>query len=213
MTFNYDTLLEEALSADSRFGIRIREMDDYVNGRYKVIKPHGSVNWSHRVSSCPFDFVRKNEDDLIPLLIENVAELKIDTTINLEEILRVVTPEPKYPALAIPVEAKSEYECPIGHMEKLWQFLPKVKIVVMVGWRAMEKSFMNKLAQGLSSDVRVQVVSSGQNGAEGTKKHLQQEGIHGEIYAASAAGFTEFAKNVEARRFLNQMSAQMGLEE
>lgn len=203
VTFNYDTLLEDALSADPRIGTQIKEMGDYVKGLYKVIKPHGSINWSHHISS---DLVpqRLNPDDYIPIAIENAAGLSIDGAINLEDVAR----EPQYPALAIPVETKSDYECPKEHLEKLWEFLPSVKILIIVGWRARETYFMKRLAQGLSYGVKVEILSSNQQSAEEVKRYIEQAGLKGEIFASPASGFTQFEKNVETQRFLYQMTAK-----
>ena len=163
VTFNYDTLLEDSLGRDRRIDLRINRMSDYVMGTYKVIKPHGSINWSHHISSLPTYFESpKNEDDYIPIVIENAGGVTIDGSIDLRNVERGM----EYPAIAIPVQAKSEYECPKDHLDKLWEFLPSVKIIIAVGWRAREQHFMQRLAQGLSSGVKVQVVSSGQQSAE-----------------------------------------------
>lgn len=50
VTFNYDTLLEDAL----RPVHRILALSDYIShSYYKLIKLHGSVNWAHEVDSPP----------------------------------------------------------------------------------------------------------------------------------------------------------------
>ena len=40
---------------------------------------------------------------------------------------------------------------------------------------------------------------------------MEQAGIKGEIFAAPASGFTAYETNVEVKRFLDQMSVQLGL--
>lgn len=47
-TFNYDTLLEDALPG---IGLTLQAMSDYVAGHphFKVVKLHGSINWAHQV--------------------------------------------------------------------------------------------------------------------------------------------------------------------
>jgi len=207
VTFNYDTLLEDSLGRDPRIDLRINRMSDYVMGIYKVIKPHGSINWSHHISMVPGlhpNLAMRNEDDYIPTIIDNAGELRIDDAIELKHVSR----DPQYPALAIPVETKSDYECPKEHIDKLWEFLPSVKIVISVGWRAREEHFMQRLVQGLSSEVKWQIVSSNQQSAEEVKKHMEQTGIKGDIFATSASGFTAYETSVEAKRFLDQMSVQ-----
>jgi hypothetical protein len=208
VTFNYDTLLEESIRSDPRIGLQIEKMSDYVSGLYKIIKPHGSINWSHHISSLPsYHESPKNEDDYIPIVIDKAGELKIDDEIDLRNVARGM----EYPALAIPVESKSEYECPREHLEKLWEFLPSVKIIITVGWSAGEFHFMERLAQGLSHGVKVQIVSADRHSAVEVQRRMELLGIKGEIFATPARGFTAYETEVEAKRFLNQMSAQLGL--
>jgi hypothetical protein len=202
-----DTLLKDSLGSDPRIGLKIRSMSDYITGHYKVIKPHGSINWSHHISSMPsYSESPKNEDDYIPIVIDKAGELEIDTSIDLRNVERGM----EYPALAIPVESKSDYECPKEHLEALWEFLPSVKIVIIVGWRAREQNFMSRLANALSYGIKMQIVSANQQEADAVKKHTELAGIKGDIFAAPAAGFTAYETSVEARRFLDQMSAQLG---
>jgi hypothetical protein len=50
VTFNYDTMLENALYV---VGHQLRSIDDDIaSDRYKVIKVHGSVDWAHAVDTC-----------------------------------------------------------------------------------------------------------------------------------------------------------------
>ena len=48
VTFNYDTLLEDAI-IDALDGVPLHTIDDYVASDYKVIKLHGSINWAHPI--------------------------------------------------------------------------------------------------------------------------------------------------------------------
>ncbi len=211
VTFNYDTLLEECLTKDSRFGMKIEEMDDYIKGRYKLIKPHGSIDWCHLVSSYPIPYSGYRPADATALkkYLISVAPLgphNLDKTITLQA--RYPAEAPTYPALAIPVETKSEFECPESHLAELDRFLPAVRILITVGWRATEKRFMDRIVARLSPDVKVQIVSSGQSSAEETAKSMEKTGLRAEIYASPALGFTDYAIKTEAERFLKQASAR-----
>lgn len=207
VTFNYDTILENALAEDNQIRFRARTTADYVSGQYKVIKPHGSINWTHHISQHRGPPGRpRNYDELIDQLINSADSLRIDPSIDVDlDAERDLVP--RIPAIVIPVEAKSEYECPKEHLQQLWQYLPKVKLMMTIGWRANEKSFVDRLVLGLPSDLRTLVVSSGAPSADERVKHLQTEGLRGEIFPSHASGFTDFEKSVEAARFLREPSS------
>ena len=63
--------------------------------------------------------------------------------------------ESLFPALAIPVEAKQEYECPDDHLQALNECLPKITKLLVIGWRASEDQFLDLLVKNLQKDVRV----------------------------------------------------------
>ena len=64
VTFNYDTMLEAALPA---VNVQIHGLPDYIaSDRYKVIKPHGSVNWAHEVDTPIEDMANKNTWQVAP---------------------------------------------------------------------------------------------------------------------------------------------------
>src|SRR5207302_10386358 len=47
VTFNYDTMLDEELAR--LLGVQIKDMSDYAQRDYALIKLHGSVNWGREV--------------------------------------------------------------------------------------------------------------------------------------------------------------------
>ena len=51
VTFNYDTLLEDAI--DSVHRIQLNDFDRYLNDYCGVVKPHGSVNWHRQANASP----------------------------------------------------------------------------------------------------------------------------------------------------------------
>jgi len=74
VTFNYDLMLETALSA---LGIPIKTISDYVaDDRYKLIKLHGSVTWGRRVHA-PDELLQKDAWSLVHTLIDNANSLEI----------------------------------------------------------------------------------------------------------------------------------------
>ena len=71
VTFNYDTMLEDALSV---LGVNIRTITDYTAGhRYKLIKLHGSVNWGRKLDTPIENLETLNRNFLFGLpAIENI---------------------------------------------------------------------------------------------------------------------------------------------
>ena len=124
VSFNYDTLLEGALT--STLGIRFDSMADYVSGNYKIIKPHGSINWWHRVDSPQFPSPISIPDDRIPVVIEKAQELKISPVFELSTPTRAIKPGiPTIPALALPVATKSDMSV-LRTIRKYWLSLTRM---------------------------------------------------------------------------------------
>jgi hypothetical protein len=74
VTFNYDTMLETALS---KVGPEITSLADYIQGDvYSLIKLHGSVNWG-RLVHAPSYLLRHDNWTVIGELIEGVLDLEI----------------------------------------------------------------------------------------------------------------------------------------
>src|SRR2546422_9217433 len=47
-----------------------------------------------------------------------------------------------YPAIALPVETKNEFEFPDAHLKKLRDVIPEVTRVLIIGWRGTEEHFL-----------------------------------------------------------------------
>jgi len=153
VTFNYDTLLEEALfKHDKR--ITFGKIDDYVLGRvpdrFRVFKLHGSVNWGRCLTSGP-SVVTQSQQARGPwgsaeIMIENAAALGLsdDYCVVTDDKAGFVGP-PLFPAIAIPVVSKATFECPPAHVDMLRNLIPEVDRILAIGWRANERDFLNML--------------------------------------------------------------------
>jgi SIR2-like protein len=106
VTFNYDLLLENALYT---FDFKAREPEEHLDSHpiLKLFKLHGSVNWSRFVKSGPAG------GRLPPQMLIEQAELITlsskfvrATATNIKEALNF--PQPIFPAIAIPVQTKSD---------------------------------------------------------------------------------------------------------
>ena len=100
-----------------------------------------------------------------------------------------------------PVETKSGFECPSDHLECLRVHLGRVTKILIVGWRATEKHFLDLLSGVVTDKIPVQVVAANQTAAAEVFSHLDFAGIS-VVGEAVDRGFTEYVVSREAERFL-----------
>lgn len=122
VTFNYDTLIESALTSLSYGDFRGEDIDSLVaKGPYRLFKLHGSTNWGREEESGT---------------IRGFAKCAPDTCAG----------RPMRPAIAIPVPGKT-FECPQSHVDLLQALIPKTSRFIVIGWRAGEKAFLELLSE------------------------------------------------------------------
>jgi len=205
VTFNYDTLLEHAI-IDSLVGVPLNTIPDYISSDYKVIKPHGSINWAHPIRN--FQSHRGNSQDLISDIIASVASLDVDAesyeTVSDDPFARPYQ-RPYFPALAIPVEHKQHYECPQEHWKVLEDCLRQVTKVLIIGWRANENDFLDTLVKRITKKARMMVVSGTERGADEVVGRISAKfrptGIVHD-FVPSKPGFSNFTSSSEWESFL-----------
>lgn len=201
VTFNYDTMLEQAAPV---VGINIEEIHDYIaHHNYKVIKLHGSVNWARDVDTPIEDFANRKTWDVVNELINRAPDLEISQKYCMVKTHPVAKSNRSalFPALAIPVERKLDYECPDDHLDVLRECIPQVTKLLVIGWRATEVTFLQLLAERFGPDVRTMVVAGSSVGAEEVSTKLVHAGIAGN-YFVSPGGFTDFVVTPQADDFL-----------
>lgn len=169
VTFNYDTMLEQAMEQVLR--CTFNDFNQYTSHEnYKLIKLHGSIDWGHEVHALA--------RPRYPTEVINVA-----ADVKLSEQFRRVVQHPMvfddgsvgFPALAIPVEKKNEFACPLEHIQVLADLIPRVTKVITIGWRATEEHFLRMLKApltGLQSDVDLMIISGDNKGMTQTLQHL-----------------------------------------
>ncbi len=143
MTFNYDTLLEAACG--DVFGFVPTNIHSYISrSDLQVFKPHGSINWVRAVAGdldiSPTASQSQIEHALIGLgkkLVLRPGQHLVSSTDSgrLEGHFT-------YPAIALPVETKNDFEFPEAHLKKLRSVIPEVTRILMVGWRGTEEHFL-----------------------------------------------------------------------
>jgi hypothetical protein len=192
VTFNYDYLLEMA-AQNSPMRLEFNDMNAYVKRNdYKVIKPHGSINWGQLLDD------NAPGSDSAKYMIDNAAHLHFTNDFR-------VTPQGEiggklvYPAIAIPVEGKSEYACPAEHMTKLLESLKDTTHILSIGWRASENHFLADIKEGQLDGKHVHVVAGGLADAEKTKTNLLRAGMHHPdfVTCSSAGGFSDFLADLD----------------
>jgi hypothetical protein len=178
VTFNYDTLVEHSLEAN---GCAFQSMEQYVaNDRYTLFKLHGSASWyrkvAHRVSGPSDTF---NQWQWADFNMRHADEIELLDEYGLSPTYPsgFEADGPVVPAIAIPVASKAAFECPSQHVERLRELLPQVSRVVIVGWKAGERHFLDLMARGLPPDTPALVVCGNVNAGQATVAQLQRHGV------------------------------------
>jgi len=198
VTFNYDRLIEAALPT---VNVRIQNLDDYVKGRFQLIKLHGSTNWSRAVKT-PLKTAGVNGMDVIQQVID-ARTLNVSNEFMFfdQHVTGVHGETPLFPALAIPFEEKLDFECPSNHMDALRGSLGLIDKILVIGWRATEQPFLQMLRKGLPGPVRCLVVTEDCTRSQETIDRMKAAGIAGDFNAVGG-GFSELVLLHLARDFL-----------
>lgn len=163
VSFNYDLLLEEALSAYKLY--QYDDLDDYVdylNRDILLFKPHGSCNWFKKINGLP---THPNKGRLQASLIETAKHI-FNSKMHLGELsqmlsdeLFIINDEPRngfayhneyYPQLLVPFKDKDDFSMPSGHTTILKYLLRHIEDVLVIGWKGTETKFNNLLKTELA---------------------------------------------------------------
>jgi hypothetical protein len=201
VTFNYDVLLEFAVSGT--LGISLDSVSSYVaTDEWKFLKLHGSVNWGHPTPS-PGGTSYSKPGRARQVLIEGAEQLEIPD----EYILRTPDLHPQldgilFPALALPVETKSVFECPSDHLLVLDDCLRETMKIVVIGWRGTERHFLEKLKLLPGMAPKVQVVGSDEPGIRETLTNLASAGLAADRMQGVEGGFSAYVASDELEDFV-----------
>lgn len=203
VTFNYDTIVESALSA---VGVNITSMIDYVSHDYKLIKLHGSINWGRVIWNAPEIRPDDNDWSIVKKLVDASHYIRLQDEYRFLRARPIARHETTLliPAIAIPVVQKQGYECPPEHLKKLDMCLPQITKLLVIGWRGNEKHFLDKLAQMVRQPIRVLIVSGSAEDATETANNLSKANlvvING--YQKEKHGFSRFVLDRKVQDFLS----------
>jgi hypothetical protein len=203
VSFNYDTLVEASLA---KFGSPIEHMHEYAEGlEWSLFKVHGSVDWSRQVTLA--QTVRIRQGDLTNGVIDEAALIRnAENWQEGDEFIRAVTRftggNYYVPAIAVPVQTKSSFQCPEGHLDVLRRALPTVTHILTIGWRAQEQHFMRLLVDHLVQPISLFSVSGSAEFSGHTLDAIRAHSVP--IASAHAAdfGFSELVSRKAALDFL-----------
>lgn len=207
VTFNYDMLLEPALN---ELGFDIKKVSDYVDQHrhYKVFKLHGSVNWGRVVGSAGLEGCRHDiyPTQTINRMINIVEKLQITESFVLApgRPMAWIEGQPTFPAIAIPVQTKSHFECPQEHLDFLRELLPQVNKILIVGWRATERHLLELMANHLPGRIWIYIVAGSEQQSKETGMALERVLMNKRHVDVSIdkGGFTSFILERRAQEFL-----------
>jgi hypothetical protein len=207
VTFNYDTMLENALPV---VGIRLRMIDDYVASKsYKIVKVHGSVDWAHDVEAGLDISGKLSHLEAANWLIEKTVASQVRPSyrrIPFGHFGIDSTGRPRVPivpALAVPFQTKRDFACPEPHLAVLRDIIPAVTKVLIIGWRAKDHHFLELL--GNLKAPHIAIVSGDRQSAEEVRDSLVKFGIRIGLYALFVGGFSHFVTSGEATKFLQPL--------
>ena len=207
ITFNYDTLIERALS--SEFNYTFKDINDYVRrDEYKLFKLHGSVNWGNPIMDDARLDIRQDEQEVINSIIDLAGNFDYE----IEDF--VVTGKPGVvfekwaylPALSIPVRMKSRFSCPKHWLPLLERSLEGVSNLLVIGWSGGEDHFLKKLVPALNKnpDLTLTVVTNNQPSASETQTRLATAGLKMNRHYFNLRGFTNFIVSDQVKIFLRR---------
>ena len=203
VTFNYDTLLEDACR--DVFGFKAENMESYIsNAAYKIFKPHGSINWVRIVDND----LELGPESMEQRLIGLGKSLRLRPGQHVQLSQPVMNGRFTFPAIAIPVETKSEseFEFPDSHLRELRECVAQTTKLLMIGWRGTEQHFLNLWKVSIPSIPpelrRGHIVAGTLNDAEVVRTNVIPAIPQMLNCKKSAYGFSEFVLTDELDKLL-----------
>jgi hypothetical protein len=160
VTFNYDTLFDDALRhALPKFPLIA--IDDYTSDhRYALFKLHGSVDWWREVEGTWV----ANAGSISPTTSWAATMFDPPDSYTETGAFRVGgTGHPCVPCLALPTATKgvADFACPDAHIDELRKLLPEVTDVLIIGWKGIEGHFLElwRLIHATKRDPSIRTLS------------------------------------------------------
>ena len=164
VSFNYDTLLEEGISAAYRgeFKDLPADMKWYLGKRVHIHKPHGSVNWL-QATWADHENISGTNAQMLSLIdragtfgtVDNLFEVR-----NPGDYFHMFGSQQYWwvPAISIPLEETTTFMLSKDAEKAMLQDLGRADKVLIVGWRASENDFLSAWKGSRPDRVRALVV-------------------------------------------------------
>jgi hypothetical protein len=149
LSLNYDGFMEKALF--DFYGVRFATFGEYLAGNgWSLVKLHGSANWGfpylraeEGVQTLPeddqfrkyLDALRDDDNEPKPALADLMI---VGSAIERSRFIRYHNGHFIYPAIAAPVEGKTEYVCPIEHSQHAEKLVAECTDFLVLGCAIMD---------------------------------------------------------------------------
>jgi len=206
-TFNYDTILENALKHGLNYTFLNEDnYIDYKNRNLLLFKPHGSWNWVKDINEGVFqeldqtaNYYFDNNPNFHKFLYDKQGYLSTLNKYTSNDRIRIIDliegSKPYLPQLLIPFSDKDEFIMPNSHLFCLKYMLKDIKLIIAVGWKGSEKYFKTLLSKNiLSEDIHILYVTLKDNTIESELREVFPKGIFSNFAPEknSKGTFTEF---------------------
>ncbi len=205
VTFNYDTLIEDALETVVT-GWRFDKKGDYIRRTdWTLTKLHGSVTWGRAARYGGPDFSISNPDramalaNQIPFEDEQALSFQMWSGTNLDAPRTQVY----IPALAVPMANKTQFECPTFQVEALQSCMAEVNRLLICGWRAAE-SHAIEILNGINPGYYLGVVAGSEPDLDEVLTNLGIVGQKGKRCLMLPSGMSGLASDMPQLNLLTE---------
>jgi hypothetical protein len=184
--------------------MRLESMEDHVSdGQFTYVKIHGSVDWGRPIKT-KLNAPMTDDTPLIAEIVSRASSLELggyerSGALPIAKIGDTVL----FPAIAIPLERKLDFECPKEQLDALENALARATKLLVVGWRATDTPFINLLRDRLPQGVRAYVVAANEGEARQIVDRLNNGINFNGVDHFAGEGFTDFIVRRAGETFLS----------
>jgi hypothetical protein len=206
VTFNYDTLLEDAAGRVIP-DWQIAGFTDYVaRTDWGLLKLHGSINWS-RVANPPDQAAGESNANRalaaanlahagnLPLRVQNATLAGMQSPSN-PGSLPTGNDDVLFPAIAVPMADKATFECDDIQVEAFKSTVPEIRRLLVCGWRAAEAHAI-QILQDIYPGFYLGIVTGGQPDLAHVQGNLGDVYRKGKLVLTQTDGMAAFAQNMK----------------
>jgi len=213
VTLNYDLFFDKALKG-YRYDIKSKDIEKYIpsNEKWAYIKLHGSIDWGRpirerwiRNAGLNLSSLLDNIDQLGDDLEKYLEDIEIDFTYHLPNGRRLL-----YPAISVPVDGESKYNCPPKHVEALKKHLDQCQNFLVIGYSGIDRDLLDLLSKKQGGFNKIQIVSGSRTEAMKAKKNfLSHRDLRGKlknhISLYKGNGFSSFIQDGSLEKFIESL--------